>query len=88
MGPDGYEPLSFADNVLIMRIKLSCAAFGLFLFALMADWLEWPGRALVLAIAALLVLLARQIEGVLGRLTGPVQKTEEISTFDHYLAPF
>lgn len=88
MGIDGYEPLSFADNILLMRIKLSCAAFGLFLFALMSDWLVWPGRAVVLAISALLVLLARQIDGLFARLAGIDPKAEAGAAFDHHPAPF
>jgi hypothetical protein len=88
MGPEDYEPLSFADNVLVMRIKLSCAAFGLFVFALLADWIGWPGRALVLVLSAALVLLACLIEGVLRRLAGPEQRTEERAAFEHYLIPF
>ncbi len=88
MGPEGYEPLSLADHVLIARINLSCAAFGLIAFALLADWVGWQGRMLALAVSALLVLLARHVEAILRRLDAGGQKTAQDVTIDHYLIPF
>ena len=88
MGPEGYEPLSLTDHVLITRINLSCAAFGLFVFALLTDWIGWEGRALALASAALLVLLARQVDVIVRRLLAEPRPTEREVTIHHYLIPF
>ncbi|MFZ2004168.1 MAG: hypothetical protein WB697_08335 [Stellaceae bacterium] len=77
-----------ADHVLIMRINLSCAAFGVLVFALLADWIGWQGRMLALVISALLVLLARQIEAILHRFDAGTQKPEEKVTIDYYMIPF
>ena len=88
MGPDSYEPLSLADHVLIMRINLSCAAFCLFVFALLANWIGWQGQTLALVGSSLLVLLARQIEVILRRVDAGAPKPEKNVTINHYLIPF
>lgn len=90
MIPEGYEPLSLADNVLVTRINLCCAAFGLFVFALLADGIGAGGRALALLASALLVFLARQAGIVLRRLDPGARgrdKGEDL-VFGHPLIPF
>jgi hypothetical protein len=90
MIPDGFEPLSFRDNVLVSRINLSCAALGLVVFALRAQDCTWGVRSLALVAGAGLVLLARQIEHMLRRLdpaTGP-DHAERSHAPDRYVLPF
>ena len=90
MFPDGLEPLSFSDNVLVTRINLCCAAIGLVVFALLADSFDWWGRSFALVAAAGLVLLARQLEAVLRHLD-PAPRSdldEPRPAAAHYLFPF
>jgi len=90
MIPEGFEPLSFRDNVLVSRINLCCAALGLVIFALLAQSCAWGVRSLALVAGAGLLLLARQIEPVLRRLdpaTGP-DHAEQSHAADRYVLPF
>jgi hypothetical protein len=67
MFPEGFEPLSFEDHVIVARINLCCAAIVLMVFAFLDSW-EWPSQTATLVGAAGLIYLARQIEWVFRRL--------------------
>jgi hypothetical protein len=90
MFPDGLEPLSFSDNVLVTRINLCCAAIGLVVFALLADTFDWWARSFTLVAAAGLVLLARHLRAVLRHLDPALRPDcdEPPPTAVHYLMPF
>jgi hypothetical protein len=63
MFPEGFEPLSFEDHVIVARINLCCVAIVLIVFAFLDAW-EWPSQTATLVGAAGLIYLARQIEWV------------------------
>jgi len=73
MFPEGFEPLSFEDNVLVARINLCCAAIVLLVFAFLLESWDWPGRTLALVATAGFIYLARQIEWVFRGMDRPRQ---------------
>ncbi|HTW53062.1 MAG TPA: hypothetical protein VME45_14315 [Stellaceae bacterium] len=85
MIPETCEPLSVADNILIARINLCCAAFGLFVFALLADELSIAGKALVLLASAVVVFLACHMDTVFRRFDRGHQGGGLHVSIDHYL---
>lgn len=80
--------MNLADHVLVTRINLCCAAFGLFVFAMLEDDIGGGGKALTLVASALLVFLARQMGTILRRIEAtPPEKGGE-PLVHHYLLPF
>jgi hypothetical protein len=89
MIPEGCEPLSFDDHILVARINLCCAAVALLVSVFLLELSDWPARTFALVAAAGLILLARQIEPILRRLQGPSHAHRRDDSLPiHYLFPF
>ncbi|HWD58066.1 MAG TPA: hypothetical protein VG308_07305 [Stellaceae bacterium] len=87
MFPEGYESLTFEDNIFVARINLCCAAIALLVFAFLDSW-EWPGQTAALVAAAGFVYIARQIEWILRRVEGPRERKSENPAPETFPSPF
>lgn len=89
MIPEGFEPLSFDDRVLVARINLVTAAIALLLSAFWLEASDWPIQTLPILGAAGLIYLARQLDTIIRRIGGPAEASKaEDNLSIHYLFPF
>jgi hypothetical protein len=89
MIPEGFEPLSFEDRILVARVNLCCAAIALLLPAFCLVSSDLPFGMLPILGAAGLIYLSSQLEALSRRLSGSSEpgNSGDVLTI-HYLFPF